>query len=130
MANPRIGEELALLRTAYPELEYRTDGHWVRIAAYPVPDGLWDRSQAAVCFQIPEQIPGQAPYGFWVRPGLSLRSGGQVDNYAYPAPTAFGEDWGKFSWQLLSWNPKAEIVAGENMLNFALSIADRLGQGS
>lgn len=129
MANPRILEELVLLRTAFPDLEYRADGHWVRIPAYAVPDEVWDKSHVEVAFQIPEQIPGQAPYGFWVRPAIALRSGGQVDNYAYPAPTPFGDDWGKFSWQLLSWNPKADIVAGENMLNFAHSIADRLREG-
>jgi Prokaryotic E2 family E len=129
MSIERISEELALLRNAYPDLEYRPAGHWIRIPGYPVPKDVWNQSEVEVCFQIPEQIPGQQPYGFYVRPGLTLRSSSPIDNYTFPAPTGFGDDWGKFSWQLLVWAPKDDIVAGTNMLNFARSIADRLREG-
>ena len=39
MEAERLEQELALLRSAYPNLEYRlVDGaHWVQIPAYPVP---------------------------------------------------------------------------------------------
>lgn len=129
MSAERIEQELALLRAAYPDLEYRPEGHWVRLPNYPAAEETWGRSSVEVSFQIPEQIPAQQPYGFHVRPGLSLQDGQVIDNYAFPAPTAFGGDWGKFSWQLLVWTPRDDIVAGTNMLNFARSIADRLRQG-
>jgi hypothetical protein len=129
MAAERVAAELELLGRAYPDLEFRAEGHWVRIPRYALPDGIWHRSETEVCFQIPESIPAQGPYGFYVRPGLALRDGTPIDNYTYPATTGFGDDWGKFSWQLLVWAPKEEIVAGTNMVNFARSIGDRLREG-
>jgi hypothetical protein len=128
--NERIGEELALLRSNFVDVEYLEAGHWVRIAECDVPDGIWNQDSVEVCFQIPELIPGQAPYGFYVRPNLSLKSGQAIGNYAYPADTGFGANWGKFSWQLQVWTPSADIVAGTNMVNFARSIGDRLRQGA
>src|ERR1700680_746491 len=95
----RVEQELELLRRNFPHLEYVREGNWVRLPCYHLPGNMWDRDWVEVCFQIPERIPGQPPYGFYVRPGLALRSGQPIGNYAFPAPTAFGADWGKFSWQ-------------------------------
>lgn len=128
MSLERIKEEVKLLQACFP-LEYREAGHWVRINNYPVDEQIWTCPVVDVAFQIPESIPAQQPYGFYVHPNLGLRSGETIDNYAYPAPTIFGDEWGKFSWQLLVWAPKADIVAGTNMVNFAHSIADRFREG-
>lgn len=127
---PRIDAELALLRMVYPGFEYREDGHWVRIPTFRLPDGVWMQAQVEVCFQIPSGIPGEAPYGFYVRPNLALASGSAPNNYTYPAPTPFGSDWGKFSWVLEPWAPQAEITAGSNMLNFIRSFYGRLKEGA
>jgi hypothetical protein len=124
-----VDEELALLRRNYPNLLYIEQGQWVLVSRYSLPSDIWEQEIVDVCFQIPEQIPGQAPYGFYVRPGLTLRSKEVVDNYTFPAPTGFGSDWGKFSWQLDGWTPAANLVSGTNMVNFARSISDRLAQG-
>lgn len=126
----RVHEELNLLRTAYPDLEYLEDAgaHWVRIPSYPVPEG-WSHSMVEVCFQIPSS-PGQAPYAFRVRPGLQLAGDGQPDRYTYPVSTPWGEDWGQFSWSPVDWIPKEDVRAGANMLNFARSFADRLHEGA
>lgn len=130
MSAERIAQELELLRSSFPTLEYVPEGQWVRIPSYPLPEAVWGRSAVEVCFQIPEAIPAQGPYGLYVRPDISLANGGVIQNYTYPAPTAFGGDWGKFSWQLLAWTPNADIVAGTNMLNFVRSFADRFREGS
>lgn len=130
MSVERIESELALLQRGFPDLEYVPAGHWARIPTYPLPEAIWARDSVEACFQIPENVPAQAPYGFYVRPGLALVNGAGIQNYAYPAPTAFGGDWGKFSWQLLVWTPNAELVAGTNMLNFARSFVDRFREGS
>jgi Prokaryotic E2 family E len=126
----RIQEELILLRRNFPDLEYLSEGNWVRIPSYALPDGLWDRDSVEVCFQIPEQMPGQAPYGFYVRPGIALKNEQPIGNYAFPAPTGFGADWGKFSWQLTGWAPAADLVAGTNMVNFARSLSTRFAEGA
>lgn len=125
-----VEENLGLLRTAYPDLEHlvATGVNWVRIPSYPVPDIFTIRS-AEVAFRIPPQ-PGEAPYGFWIRPGLTLVAGGTINNYTYPATTPWGSDWGQFSFSPVGpWQPKADVRAGPNMLNFARAIADRLREG-
>jgi hypothetical protein len=128
--NPRVEEELDLLRRNFPQLEYLADGQWVRIPEFGIPDSIWDQNCVEVCFQIPGQIPGQPPYGFYVRPNLNLKSGLPIGNYAFPAPTGFGVDWGKFSWQLLVWAPTADLVSGTNMVNFVRSFVDRFAEGA
>lgn len=126
----RVHEELELLRTAYPDLDYRDEGgiHWVRIPSYAVPSG-WTPGRVEVSFQIPAMV-GQAPYAFRVRPHLGRTDGGQPGNYTYPVTTPWGDDWGQFSWSPVEWVPKADIRAGANMLNFARSFADRLREGA
>jgi len=127
-----VEENLGLLRTAYPDLDERSEGgvHWVRIPSYGVPSGIWLVEAVEVAFRIPSQA-GEAPYAFWVRPGLTLASGGTINNYAFPASTPWGGDWGQFSFSPAEpWQPKGDIRAGANMLNFARAIADRLREGA
>lgn len=129
--NERVEHELEMVRACYPELEFRESGLWVRIPSYPIPTHIWIGDEVEVAFQIPEQLPGQPPYGFYVHPDLRLRPDGDVpQNYTCPAETPWGGDWGKFSWQLNPWVPASDPAAGSNMLNFVRSFADRFRQGS
>jgi hypothetical protein len=127
----RLEEELALLRTEYPDLEHVFDGtgHWIRIASHPVRSEIWGRDEVEVACQIPAQI-GVAPYAFRVRPGLALPGGALPTNYTYPAATPWGSDWGQFSWSPMTWLPTADIRAGANMLKFIRSFAERLGEAT
>lgn len=129
----RLAAELELLRTAFPDLEYREAGEerWVRIPAYPLPKG-WRHAGAPVtvveaAFQVPAQA-GAAPYAFFVRPVLQLATGHGIGNYTVPGKTPWGEDFAKFSWQPDSWTPKADVRAGSSLLVFARSFAERLGE--
>jgi len=134
MEAQRLEQELALLRSAYPDLEHirQDELDWVRIRSYPLPDG-WEYQRAAVstaevAFRIPAQI-GEAPYAFFVRPRLTLSEGRTPANYTAEAATPWGQDFAQFSWAIEgSWVPKANIRAGANMLNFARSFAQRLGE--
>jgi hypothetical protein len=129
--NSRIEEELVLLRTWFGErLEYLPSGHWVKLAAYRL-DGFWTPNEVEVAFQIPEAMPGQAPYGFHVRPGVALTATGAApNNYTFPTNNPWGDGWGTFSWQLEVWTPGARACDGSNMLDFARSIAERFRQGA
>jgi len=122
----RTAEEVSLLIAAYPEMEWRPQDRWARIPKYPVPAPVWTGDSIEVAFQLPAQLPGQAPYGFWVRPGLELRGGGAINNYSYPVATPFGAGWGQFSWTPEIWQPGPTARAGTNMLDFVRSFADRL----
>jgi hypothetical protein len=121
--------ELELLRTQFSEVELRTDDLWARIPAYPLPPGLWVVSECEVAFHFP--LPGQPPYGFWTRPGLTLLTGAQPNNYQYPVQTPFGDGWGQFSWAPEEpWAPGADVRRGANMLRWVQSFTRRLAEGA
>ena len=124
----RIEQELAVLRKRYPGLEYRQDGQWVRIPSYPLPSG-WNRADTDVAFQIPVGYPGTPPYGFCAPEGL-LFNGQTPDNCtsADPIPP-FGGAWTRFSWQPESWQSRATVTAGSNLLNWVLGFSVRLREG-
>jgi hypothetical protein len=130
----RVEEELDLLRRRFEKLEYRTDGQWVRLPNYAIPDDLWRPSVIQVAFQIPPQV-ATAPYAFHVHPlegetaALETITGQAIGNYVYPATTPWGADWGTFSWQLEAWQPTTPINDGTTMLDFARSFAGRFAEG-
>lgn len=124
----RIEQELALLCSVYPDLEWRPDTFWVRIPSYTVPDGPWEPVAVEVSCRIPPTV-GEQPYAFLVRPGLVVADGRQVTNYTYPVSNCFGDGWGQFSWAPEAWAPNVEITRGSNMLNFVRSFADRFREG-
>jgi hypothetical protein len=128
----RIDEELELLRSWWVGLEYEATARWVLLRGYHVPAGIWNHDVLDVAFQIPAHLPAEAPYGFYVRPGLALISGAAPSNYTYPsAEPPFGDGpWGKFSWAPVAWQPTVEARGGDNMVCFASSIADRLREAS
>jgi hypothetical protein len=128
--NERIEQELALLRSVYPGIEWHPDSLWLVVPSYVLPDGIWDHSEIELAIQMPPNLPGQQPYGFWVRPNLTLKNGKAPENYSFPVQVPLGEDWGQFSWAPITWEPQADIAAGSNMLNFVRSIADRLREAS
>jgi hypothetical protein len=126
MTDPdRLEAELALIQAEYPDLEFRSDDYWARIPQYPVPAG-WGRETTELAFQVPREMPGQQPYGFWVRPGLELPSGGQPTNAQGPVSTGFGEGWQQFSWAPEVWRPASDPKGGSNLLDFVRSFTRRL----
>lgn len=124
----RIEVELGLLRKDHPDLEYKD--RWVRIPRFKLPVGIWNADSVELCFEIPAGYPGQAPYGFYVRPEILLKGpNGQAavpGAYASGQQTVFGPGWGKFSWQHDGWRPTADLVSGSNLAGFVRTALDRL----
>ncbi len=128
----RVAAEVALLKSAFPKLEIGDD-LWCRFPEYKVPPGIWNVDVVELAFQIPPQLPGTAPYAFWVRPPLALASGGAISNYTPNVAIPLGAGWGQFSWVLEPWAPApdiADITTGTNMVNFVESFAARLREAS
>jgi hypothetical protein len=101
---------------------------WVVISDFVVPAG-WSKSEVDLGVRIPENLPGQEPYGFWVRGGISLADGATPSNYSFPGERVplFPEDlWGQFSWAPIAWAPGAEPGRGTSMVSFVFSISKRL----
>ena len=127
----RIQQELVLLRGRWPNLEYRPDGHWIRIHGYPLPLG-WNRSETDVAFQVPVGHPGTPPYGIYTPSGLTFNDQ-RPDNYVEPAQVQppFGGTWGIFSWRPDDgeWRPTADLATGSNLLNWIVGFAGRFKEG-
>lgn len=129
----RIEKEIALLRQRYPDLEYREEGRWVLIRAYPLPAG-WSREHTDVAFQIPPTFPGTPPYGIYVQAGLTF-NGERPDNYTEPASTQppFGGAWGLFSWSTVDgqWKATAEPdpVRGYTLVAWVNGFGERFREG-
>jgi hypothetical protein len=119
-------QELRLLHRCWPALVHAEDTNWCMIPGFALPEG-WNCATADVAFQLPEGLPGQAPYAFLVRGGLALASGLTVDNYTFPVETTpWGDRWGQFSWQLEPWAPGARPGEGTSMVDFVRSFTGRL----
>ena len=127
----RLAGELALLRSVFADLEVRDDGGrtWVRLPSYAVPPG-WSTTKVEIVFCFPDEV-GQPPYGFHVRPPLTLAGGATAGSYAPTAATPWGSDFAFFSWSPEDpWTPRTDVRAGPNLLNFALSFTSRLAEAS
>lgn len=126
----RLEEELAHLRGRYPDLEFVSDGRWVRIPDYATCPG-WNRDQTDVVFRVLAEHPGAQPYGFFVPAGL-LFNGVRPKSYTEPAKEKppFDGEWGFFSWQPESWKPAATVRAGSNLLNWAEGFSNRFREGA
>lgn len=127
--NAWAAAELARLKEAWPDLRYDPNGDWVCIECFPIPGG-WSQSTADIAVRIPEDLPGQAPYGFWVRGNITTVAGGQPSNTSYPSITlSFAEgDWTQFSWLHDVWQPGATPGTGQGMTDFVRSIHQRMSE--
>jgi len=123
----RIEKELILLRTTWPDLEYRPDGRWVRIPGFRLPSG-WNIPAVDVAFQIPVGYPGAPPYGIHVPAGLRF-NGQQPTSYTEAVSTPFQGTWGKLSWTPEAWCPTVDLVTGSNLRNWVFGFADRFREG-
>jgi hypothetical protein len=121
----RIRAELELIRSEYPRLEFREEDFWARIPDYPV-SSEWGVSDAEIALQVPRDLFGQEPYGFWVRPVLVLPGGVPPTNTSGPVATGFGEGFQQFSWAPEAWRPGPDPLAGTNLLDWVRSFGRRL----
>lgn len=125
----RIEAEIDLLLTRYPDLEFRADGRWVHIPRYPLPPG-WGAADTRIAFQIPAQYPGTPPYGFYVPVGLAF-NGQRPNNCTENNAPPFGGLWMLFSWQPeAQWVASADLLAGHNLLNWAVGFRQRFAEGA
>lgn len=96
--NDRAWAEARLVASAFPSLEVRPADGWARLPDYPVPAG-WTDDATEIAFNFPADLPGAAPYAFWIPPALRLARGGQLNNATSSTPP-FGSEWIQPSWTI------------------------------
>ena len=125
----RIEQELALIRSYYPDIEVQEkEGRvWVKKVNYPLPSG-WNLEATEVAFNFPPGFPGNPPYGIYVPDSLLFNQKSALTGCQFTPP--FEGNWGMISWTPDGiWKPNVNIVGGTNMLNFLKSFSDFFKEG-
>jgi hypothetical protein len=130
---PRLTKELALLRSAYPNLRFEENGWWLWIPRYPLPPG-WNRDATDVAVQVPSAYPSTPPYGIYVPTGL-LFGVTRPNNYQEPAGNQppFPGPWGILSWTPADaeWQvPTVDLIGRASLLSYIRGIAARFQEGA
>jgi len=123
----RISSELHHLQGHFQDVKQQDN--WFLIPEYPFPEG-WSLRKANIAFRVLPGYPATPPYGFFVPTGLRF-NGALPSNYQDGVADVppFAGQWGMFSWAPVEWKSSDSVVAGHNLLNFALSFAVRFQQG-
>ncbi len=118
-------KEFALLEQRYEEIERGPNLDWVIIKAFRLPQS-WGRDTTQILIILPPGYPITPPDNFYVDPGLRLASGGPMNNYS-EGSSHLGQNWGQFSHHVdpSTWKPSADVVSGDNLLTFMLSVERR-----
>lgn len=128
----RLELEALLLRGRFGANLVR-EGAWFLVSTYPVAGNGWNRDKTQVSFRAQVGYPGTPPYGIFVPAGMRF-NGAMPKNYQEPVAERppFPGEWGLFSWAPDDgqWRPGATPREGSNLLNFALSFANRFHQGA
>jgi hypothetical protein len=124
----RVELEVALLRSVFGDLRYEPQDRWVLLPGLTIPAPHWREARSDFAFRIPP-TEGEAPYGFWVKGGLTSANGSAITNYTFPSSTAFGGEFGMFSWAPETWAPHPDVARGSNMLTWVRSFIARLVEG-
>jgi len=125
---PRIEQELALLRRYYPDLVWRDEGQWILLPRCSLPAN-WSAQEVPICFQVPPGYAGTPPYGFHVPASLAF-DGNALQNATNPSKTPFDGTWQMLSWTHLDdWRPTANLETGSNLWGWCRGFAERFRSG-
>ena len=111
----RIAEELTLLKQYYEDVLYfESNGvHWFQVKGLALPNNLSPKT-IDVVFSVTVGYPATKPYGFYLPNGIE--NNGVALNFQRPpnAPPIEG-DWCFKSWDAPQWNPKTDVLSGDNL---------------
>lgn len=122
----RIKRELALVATAYGEVEVDPDLHWFIVNQWPLASG-WNKERTRVLILIPPGYAVTPPDNFFTDPDLAVNGGGQPGNTSSAQPIN-GQQWLQFSYHIEAsdWQPEN----GHNLLTFLGGVDRRLREVS
>ncbi len=128
-ANPRIDQELDLLRPQFVNIECQelAGSYWFLVPSIELPDNCHPRT-ISVVFSVTTGHPGAPPYGFYL-PANVTRDSVAVSTQAPPAAPPFAGEWRFVSHQPTHWQPAAAVEVGDNLWGWTRSIRDCIGFG-
>lgn len=128
-ANPRIDQELALLKGQFDKVECQelAGSYWFFVSAIELPETCQPH-RISVVFSVTTGHPGAPPYGFYL-PADVKRDGAVVSAQAPPTAPPFDGEWRFVSHQPTNWRPAATVDAGDNLWGWIRSIRNCIGYG-
>jgi hypothetical protein len=123
---PRLAQELDMLRTRYPDLEYHEAQRWIHLLAYPLPEG-WTPRVIPVAFHVPVGYPATQPYAFSI-PADTRFNGAVPANSAASSPP-FAGSWLQLSWTSEPWVAASDPRTGSNLVLWTLGFSHRFKEG-
>jgi hypothetical protein len=135
LMRPRIEQELALLRSFYPDIEHKEHGgeDWFRLPRYAFPAGWRIGNEpivaAPIVFKIVASYPTGEPYGFAAPTGINF-NGTPPQNTGSAVSPPFKGSWQHFSWAPDGWAPSGDPRKEPNLLSWVRSFAQRLKEGA
>lgn len=122
----RISREIEMVRARYGEVTVSPELNWIIVEHYPLPEGRYNRAETRLLHFINPGYPQVLPDNFLVPAGLRTVDGAPLgDGYKEPQ-NHFDETWGVFSWHAKKWQPAPEILDGDNLLTFFITVDQRL----
>jgi len=123
----RLKRELDLVRKQFGDVCVSPDLDWFIVERFPLPQGRYNREHTRLLHMIGKAYPQTPPDNFMVPAGLRTQDGGMPGDGYKEGFSHLGETWGVFSWHAKEWNPRPEILDGDNLVTFLLSVQKRLG---
>lgn len=125
----RIASEIELLRKEHPDLEVGPDNSYIIIPRFKLPPGVFTQEETTLLIVLPPTYPTAPPDNFYVAAGLTLRSGGTIQNFQKNAKL-HGRTWDTFSFYIEGWNAGATPRDGHNLSTFIAAVVARLQEGA
>ncbi len=122
----RLRREIEMVRAQFGEVTVPPDVGWLIIERFPLPEGMYNRGDTRLLHMVGKAYPQTPPDNFLVPAGLRTSDGGMPGTGYKEGQSNFGETWGVFSWHAESWNPRPEILDGDNLVTFLFSVQQRL----
>jgi hypothetical protein len=122
----RLEKELDLVRKQFGAIRVSSALEWVIVERFLLPVKRFNRPHTELLHFIRPGYPQTAPDNFLVPAGLRTLSGGELGAWYGEGASHFDLQWGVFSWHASAWNPHADLMQGDNLCSFLMSIRREL----
>jgi hypothetical protein len=134
---PRVQKEIELLKTKFPNLEFKEERNRTIIIFhdYPLPPG-WPTKTTNLAIVIPPGYPITPPDNFYVQPPILTASGATPGSYNLDGTSNGMPGWAWFSFHMRdaenrpTWSPSDDVASGDNIMTFLRAVNDRLREAN
>lgn len=101
---------------------------WLIVEQFLLPAGRYNRTETRLLHFLGPGYPQTPPDNFLVPTGLRTAADGMPGDGYSEGAVHFGTAWGTFSWHAKEWRPAAEVLDGDNLVTFLVTVQKRLAE--